>query len=198
MESPPAWKPSPRRGPAALLWVVVAALHLLAWWQLQRPGRPPVPAAAARRLVVVAIAPPPQPAAAVATVEARTVRKARAAVSRPRVPQPITAPPATAVQPPPAASAPAATPVTEEEDAPLDLDDARRRAVRESARGPAGVVAARGRAPAAPEAPADTPLGREIAAAKRADCKDAYGGAGLFALPLLLRDAVTGRGCRWR
>jgi len=43
----------------------------------------------------------------------------------------------------------------------------------------------------------ETPLRRAIARSLRSDCRIAYAGAGLFAIPLLVRDAVTGSGCRW-
>lgn len=43
----------------------------------------------------------------------------------------------------------------------------------------------------------DTPLSHAIAKASRPDCKTAYAGAGLFALPLLLYDTATESGCQW-
>ena len=43
----------------------------------------------------------------------------------------------------------------------------------------------------------ETALSRAIARSSRSDCRIAYAGAGLFAIPLLVRDAVTGSGCRW-
>jgi len=43
----------------------------------------------------------------------------------------------------------------------------------------------------------DTPLARAIDRAGRPDCKLAYAGAGLFAIPLLLYDTATDKGCRW-
>ena len=32
----------------------------------------------------------------------------------------------------------------------------------------------------------------------RLDCRTAYAGAGLFAIPFLIKDAITGNGCKWR
>jgi hypothetical protein len=43
----------------------------------------------------------------------------------------------------------------------------------------------------------DTPLGRSIAKAARPDCRTAYAGAGLLAIPVLVWDAFTDGGCRW-
>ena len=36
----------------------------------------------------------------------------------------------------------------------------------------------------------------EVRALNR-DCGTAYAGLGLFAIPLLIRDAITGNGCKW-
>lgn len=41
-----------------------------------------------------------------------------------------------------------------------------------------------------------TPLGRAIERAARTDCRVAYAGAGLLATVFLLKDAITGDGCR--
>jgi hypothetical protein len=48
-------------------------------------------------------------------------------------------------------------------------------------------------------APAEkkTQLETELEKASRAKCAEAYSGAGLLALPLLAKDAVTGKGCKW-
>ncbi|MCX7172352.1 MAG: hypothetical protein NT159_00070 [Proteobacteria bacterium] len=43
----------------------------------------------------------------------------------------------------------------------------------------------------------DTPLTRPIAQAKRPACGTKYAGAGLFAIPLLLYDTATDKGCQW-
>lgn len=43
----------------------------------------------------------------------------------------------------------------------------------------------------------ETPLGQAIARSSRSDCRTAYAGAGLFAIPFLIRDAVTDSGCKW-
>jgi hypothetical protein len=33
--------------------------------------------------------------------------------------------------------------------------------------------------------------------AKRGDCRSEYAGIGLLAIPLLLKDTITGEGCKW-
>jgi hypothetical protein len=50
-------------------------------------------------------------------------------------------------------------------------------------------------APPAPEP--ESKLARDIQKAAKPDCRDAYAGLGLLAVPLLLADAVTDKGCRW-
>lgn len=46
-------------------------------------------------------------------------------------------------------------------------------------------------------AEAETALGQKISRAAHPDCRTSYAGAGLLALPLLLKDAVSEGGCRW-
>jgi hypothetical protein len=43
----------------------------------------------------------------------------------------------------------------------------------------------------------DTPLGRSIEKAARADCRVDHAGMGLLAVFFLVKDAITDRGCRW-
>ena len=43
----------------------------------------------------------------------------------------------------------------------------------------------------------ETVLGRKISRAALPDCRTAYAGAGLLAIPLLLKDAVSDGGCTW-
>lgn len=43
----------------------------------------------------------------------------------------------------------------------------------------------------------ETALGQAIARSSRSDCRSAYAGAGFFAIPFLIRDAITDNGCRW-
>ncbi len=49
--------------------------------------------------------------------------------------------------------------------------------------------------PRPPEQPSK--LAQELDKAGREDCRKAYGGAGLLAVVPLLRDAVSGKGCKW-
>ena len=43
----------------------------------------------------------------------------------------------------------------------------------------------------------ETKLGRAIQKAAQPDCRDAYAGLGLLAVPVLIADAITDKGCRW-
>lgn len=43
----------------------------------------------------------------------------------------------------------------------------------------------------------ETVLGRKIQRAAHPDCRTSYAGAGLLAIPLLLKDAVSDGGCKW-
>jgi hypothetical protein len=78
----------------------------------------------------------------------------------------------------------------------LDLD-ATRRLAREINREP--VPASRGRALIMTSPPPETEsrLGRAIAKAAQPDCRDAFAGLGLLALPILIAEAITDTGCRW-
>ncbi len=50
---------------------------------------------------------------------------------------------------------------------------------------------------AEPESVPQTRLAKEIERSRRKDCRNAYAGAGLLALPILLKDTVTDSGCTW-
>jgi hypothetical protein len=43
----------------------------------------------------------------------------------------------------------------------------------------------------------ETKLAHDIQKAAKPDCRDAYAGLGLLAVPVLLADAITDKGCRW-
>lgn len=43
----------------------------------------------------------------------------------------------------------------------------------------------------------ETALERSIARSSTSDCRTAYAGAGLFAIPFLIRDVVSDGGCKW-
>lgn len=80
--------------------------------------------------------------------------------------------------------------------AAIDIDAARRIA-RQMARTQGQDPAVQHPRHAPPAIERDTPLGQAIARSARSDCRRAYAGAGLFAIPLLIRDAVTNGGCKW-
>lgn len=50
---------------------------------------------------------------------------------------------------------------------------------------------------APPEREDEGALAKGVAKALRPDCRNAYSGAGLLAVPLLLRDTVSDHGCKW-
>lgn len=66
-----------------------------------------------------------------------------------------------------------------------------------AASGPLVALRNLGQTPPTPILERDTPYSRLIARAHRPDCKSAYAGAGLFAIPLLLYDTARDKGCRW-
>lgn len=51
--------------------------------------------------------------------------------------------------------------------------------------------------PPSQERESEGALAKGIAKALRPDCREAYSGAGLFAVPFLLRDTLSDRGCKW-
>lgn len=77
----------------------------------------------------------------------------------------------------------------------VDLDAAREIA-RQTVRSPPDRAAATERKVPDLSEP-ETVLGRKINQATRADCRTSYAGAGLLAIPLLLRDAAREAGCKW-
>ena len=77
----------------------------------------------------------------------------------------------------------------------IDLDAARASA-RQTARAQSAPMTKTTRdAPDAAEP--ETVLGRKISRAAHPDCRTSYAGAGLLAIPLLLKDAVSAGGCTW-
>jgi len=90
----------------------------------------------------------------------------------------------------PGARSQAVVPPVEERPVSIDLEQAR-----QIARATSRSTAPQHPQPLAVEP--ETPLARAIARSASEDCRTAYAGTGLFALPLLLRDAVTAKGCIW-
>jgi len=79
---------------------------------------------------------------------------------------------------------------------PIDIDDVRRFA-RRMAAAESRHPTLQARVQVQMNGERETPLGQAIAKAVRPDCRSAYAGAGLFAIPLLIKDAMTNSGCRW-
>lgn len=48
-----------------------------------------------------------------------------------------------------------------------------------------------------PDQDRETALGRGIAQAARSDCRTAHSGLGLVAIPFLIADVISDRGCKW-
>jgi len=122
-----------------------------------------------------AISPPPRGAPSALATRARAAPDATAgAIDNP-------APLSAALAAPGAASA-ASAPLK------LELDRVTLAALRSPVAGRAAGPAARS---------GEETLGRNIEQAARADCRNAYTGAALLAIPLLLVDAWSDKGCRW-
>jgi len=77
----------------------------------------------------------------------------------------------------------------------IDIDAAYRIA-RQAARSPRKAPASVQIETAAP-LEQETLLSRSISKAARPDCRTAYAGGGLFALPFLIASAIADRGCKW-
>ncbi len=99
-----------------------------------------------------------------------------------------------------ATPAPAQAPESSEEAPGFDMAAARgiaRKAAREGAQ---GLVALPKRPPPTLDPGREAreeQLARDIARSRRNDCRSAYSGMGLLAVLPLLKDAVTGTGCKW-
>lgn len=165
-----------------LLWLLglslllhLAVLALPAWRAASLPGRP---APLAVRLL------PPAPVRPVAAVAPPTPSRVSGKAGR-AAPIPRAAAAAAAPSSHPSSDAPASPAAS------VDLG--------------AAMATARqiGRAGAAKVAPGEasgergSALGRKIEQAARSDCRDAYAGLGLLAIPFLAANAVSERGCKW-
>ncbi|KVU03526.1 hypothetical protein WK62_16570 [Burkholderia ubonensis] len=209
----------------ALAFVVVALLHLLGWLALrsasmaERAARLPVVEPARRALSVeliplqtrrepAAIAPVRGRTDAAGAGGARPLRDRGASMTT-RVPARSSAaatrmPKAEAVARADAVSARESSPA----DAPAPGVDWRRDldaigAPRTVGRSPAaatisGLGASSGMGTGASRrTTADATLARAMSEARRADCRNAYAGMGLLAIPALAIDAVRDAGCKW-
>ncbi|KVW28263.1 hypothetical protein [Burkholderia ubonensis] len=211
-----------RLGVGVLAFVVALSLHLLGWLALrsasmaERAARLPA-ADTARRALSVELIPlqtPAQPRRAPATIApvrgrtdaaasggARPLRDrdasmttrvpARSSAAAPRMPK------ADAVSAPESSPADAPAPGV---DWRGDLDAIG--APRTVGRSPAaatvsGLGASSGAVGASRRTTADATLARGMSEARRADCRNAYAGMGLLAIPALAIDAVRDAGCKW-
>ncbi|KWI44170.1 hypothetical protein WM05_22025 [Burkholderia ubonensis] len=211
-----------RLGVGVLAFVVALSLHLLGWLALrsasmaERAARLPA-ADTARRALSVELIPLPAPAqpqrapATIAPVRGRTDAAgaggarplrdrdasmttrvpARSSAAAPRMPK------ADAVSAPESGPADAPAPGV---DWRGDLDAIG--APRTVGRSPAaatvsGLGASSGAVGASRRTTTDATLARGMSEARRADCRNAYAGMGLLAIPALAIDAVRDAGCKW-
>jgi hypothetical protein len=188
-----------RFGPA-LGWGISLLVHaLLAAMLLHAVAHRPDDGPAAKRIDFIlvpprAVAPAPAPAPAQAAA-LRPRARARPAVV---VPVPVTEPGPPAIDH--ATPAPTQAPESSEETPNFDMAAARGIARKAAREGTQGLVAL-------PERPPPTldpgremreeQLARDVARSRRNDCRSAYSGMGLLAVLPLLKDAVTGSGCKW-
>ncbi|WP_431819348.1 hypothetical protein [Burkholderia sp. F1] len=210
-----------RLGVGALAFVVVASLHLLGWLALrsasmaERAARLPA-VEPARRALSVKLIPsraPAQPRREPATIApvrggtdaagsggARPLRDRRAGLPT-RVPT-RSATSATRMPQADAVSAGESRPA----DAPapgidwrrdLDAIGAPRTVGRSPAAAAIGGLGASSGAGVSRRATVDATLARGMSEARRADCRNAYSGMGLFAIPALALDTVRDAGCNW-
>ncbi|KWB60744.1 hypothetical protein [Burkholderia ubonensis] len=212
-----------RLGVGVLAFVVALSLHLLGWLALrsasmaERAARLPA-ADTARRALSVELIPlqaPAQPRRAPATIApvrgrtdaagsggARPLRDrdasmttrvpARSSAAAPRMPK------ADAVSAPERSPADAAAPGVDWR-GELDAIGAPRTVGRSPAAATiSGLGASSGMGTGVSRrATADATLARGMSEARRADCRNAYAGMGLLAIPALAIDAVRDAGCKW-
>ena len=194
----------PGRSGPALGWGISLLVHaLLAAMLLHAVAHRPDAGPAAKRIDFMLVPPRAQPPA---PVPASAPAPVPAAVLRPRatarpavvVPVPVSEPGPPAIDdaapaPAPAESMPEAAPA-------FDMAAARgiaRKAAREGAQ---GLVALPKRPPPTLDPGREMreeQLARDVARSRRNDCRSAYSGMGPLAVLPLLKDAVTGSGCKW-
>ncbi|KVX19432.1 hypothetical protein WL03_10750 [Burkholderia ubonensis] len=212
-----------RLGVGALAFVVALSLHLLGWLALrsasmaERAARLPAADTARRALSVelIPLQPPAQPRRAPATIApvrgrtdaagaggARPLRDrdasmttrvpARSSAAAPRMPK------AEAVSAPESSPADAAAPGVDWR-GELDAIGAPRTVGRSPAAATiSGLGASSGMGTGVSRrATTDATLARGMSEARRADCRNAYAGMGLLAIPALAIDAVRDAGCKW-
>jgi hypothetical protein len=193
----------PGRSGPALGWGISLLVHaLLAAMLVHAVAHRPDDSPPAKRIDFIlvpprAVAPAPTPAPApVPAAAPRPRAKGGPAIV---VPVPVADPAAS-----PDGATPAATPAPEPEpaeEAPaFDMAAARGIARKAAREGPQGLVALPKRPPPTLDPGREMreeQLARDIARSRRNDCRSAYSGMGLLAVLPLLKDAVTGSGCKW-
>jgi hypothetical protein len=184
----------PGRKLRALAVAGAVGVNLLFIAMLALPPRPPEHVSPQRVVIVAVPARPPAP---------EVTERPRAAPKGPRVERPtstrpsITPAPAVAQVPMPPA-APTAEAPAPPASAPLRLDDATlRRATAGARRGSTGEMAHATGAPIDDTKSAAEQLTEGVERSRRADCRSAHAGKGLFAPLFLLRDGITDTGCKW-
>jgi hypothetical protein len=189
-------------GPA-LGWGLSLLVHaLLAAMLLHAVAHRPEAGPPARRMDFILV--PPR-AVAPAPVPVPTPAPVPAATPRPRAhARPAIVVPAPVIEPGPApddaASAPTPAPAPAEDAPAFDMAAARGIARSAAREGTAGLVALPKRPPPTLDPGREMreeQLARDIARSRRNDCRSAYSGLGLLAVLPLLKDAVTGSGCKW-
>lgn len=68
---------------------------------------------------------------------------------------------------------------------------------RQTAKSRRGLVESQVAGSAPPALEQETPLSRSISKSARQDCRTAHAGFGLLAIPFLIADTITDRGCKW-
>ncbi len=133
---------------------------------------------------------PPQPPSE--RVENRVVTKSI------QMPRTLSASTRTSEEAKPAASGAAVSETTSHKDVviqPLDLSTAKAIAIPPERQ---SLVQRKSHPNLAPQTKeVETELAKQLSKAVLPDCRQAYSGAGLLALPMLMRDAVTESGCTW-
>ncbi|RQR87466.1 MULTISPECIES: hypothetical protein [unclassified Burkholderia] len=218
---PPVVDAARRRRPGivAVAGVIAVLLHGIGWYALQRmPAARGLVAARvdassgriALSVRLIPVTPEPAPATEVdrrtgPTAAMRGTREPKsrsgAAATPRRATRSLAAAPAQATTggaPDSAESSPVRAP-TPEVDWGRDLATigTRRATGRSPAAATVGALGAAAGLPAARRHSVDETLASGVADARRADCRRAYSGAGLLALPMLALDAVRDTGCKW-
>lgn len=203
--------PPPRPRGLGYGWGISLAVHaLLVAWLLHLPVPRPDAGPAPKRIDFVLLAPqrqatPPvetQPAAPAlpGTPATRSPRRSSNA-AQPATARPHAAPAAIEADVPASDPAPPATTETPPVEAAPAFDMAAARSTARAAAhdgNPSLVV--RPKLPPTLDPAGEIrreQLSRDLERARRSDCKSAYSGLGLFAVIPLVKDAVTGTGCRW-